>query len=255
LQGKLSHQEFPGYNLFGDIANNKFFLNCPGEIEIWTNEYYYLNFINPELNETITLKATIYYTDMSSFSVNILTLGAVSNYAMHRFPCSVDALGLNIHNPHLDIYKYELWVEHADNTVLCAKKTFRLIEKPLFVKEFVFLNKYGAFENFHTSGKSSEKLITEKTISKHQLAYNYTKQDREFIERLESAYIEIESSTGFITQAQSKYYSQILHSEQVYEIEGGNYVPIIIKENSFDIISESEDLSSIVFSYRKAFDV
>lgn len=256
LNGKLDYGKFPGFDLEQEITEDKIFLNTPGSVEIWKSAHYFLHYYNPLQGiETITIKATIYYTDQSSHTANVL----IDNNSyqigrVFRFPCSIDKLNLESFYPAKEIYKYELWVTHAYTSILCEKKTFLVIEEPMFVKQYAFLNRFGVIENIALVSKTTDKLTTKKILSKYEQQLNYAAADAQLSAEIDEAYNETEVSSGSITKDQAINFQDVLTSEHFFEIENDEYIPCIINEDSFEIITDSEDISIIKFSYRRAFD-
>lgn len=256
LKGKVDFLEYPGFDFVQDISNNKPFLNSDGEIEMWESKNYFLYLYNPHTStEVVQYNVKIFYTDLTTHetTVNILNFDPTIK-TIFGTPCSMDVLGLNSFNPDKEIYRYDLEMFHADDSQLCQKKTFRVIDRPMFVREFCFMNKFGVPEFFHTSSKSTTKLIIKKDVSKKELPIGYTASDKQYTEKLESAHNEIENTSGAIPAEQALAFQNALVSEGFWELVNGLYIPCIIKDGSFDIIQDSEDISTIKFSYRRAFD-
>ncbi|MDF1547100.1 MAG: hypothetical protein P1P88_04725 [Bacteroidales bacterium] len=256
LKGKLNFADYVGYDFVQRITEDKNFLLSLIDAELWDDAHYFLHFYNPLADdEQINIKCKIYYTDVTDYTTVLFTYAFNYLYPrIYQFPASINSLGLNSFNPGKEIYKYEIWIEHADTSILCAKKTFKVIDKPMFVKEFAFLNKYGVIEIFNAISKSSLKLQTKKTITKRELDVNYSKSDKQYGYTVDESFNEFEMSSGNISKDQAEAFQDVLNTTEFYEIVDGDYIACIINEDNFDIIPENEDIVSIQFTYRRAFD-
>lgn len=134
-----------------------------------------------------------------------------------------------------------------DFSIICNNFTFKIIAPPMFVKEFMFLNKYGAWEIFHLVSKENIDLQLEKTIVK--LADNQTSDA--YIE----AYNKFKMSTGSLSKADALELQYMIMSEALYEIKDNTYTKLIIEPGTIPIIEDSADITSEEFSYRKSTDL
>lgn len=258
LNGKIDYEKFPGYSLVDDIQDNQIFLNTSGEIELWTDAMHFLHFFNPLATaETFYLKVKVYYTDLTNNENTIAgSAHTPDNGLITRFPCSLEMLAewdATLVDADKTPYKYDVWIEHADESVLCSK-TFRLIDKPMFYKEFAYLNKFGVIEFLNLATKATRKLVNKKNVSKYQPALDYAVEDPQLGVELDESYNQFEVTSGNITQEQALAFEYVLDSNIFYEIVNGDYIPCTIDEGTFEIIPESDDIVSVKFTYRRAFD-
>jgi len=130
---------------------------------------------------------------------------------------------------------------------ICNSFTFKMIAPPMFVKEFLFLNKFGAWEIFHLVSKENIDLQLDKVIVK--LA------DNQFSDAYIEAYNKYKTSTGSLTRADALELQYMLMSEALYEIKDDTYTKLIIEPGSIPIIEDSADITSEEFSYRKSTDL
>ncbi len=253
LKGKIPFLKFPDFDI--DVFSNtdKNFLNwIDYNIYLFSNANFFLHYFFNKTPQNIHLRAKIFYTDHSSEYQNIFTISAQSNSILH-FPCSEEKLSLNQYSPSKEIYKYQLALVDDSNNAKTNWISFFLIDKPLYVREFAFVNNFGVFEFFYTKTKRTEKLTTKRKEYKKNLPINYKSSDAEIESILEEAYNIFEIETGSITEKESLNISNMLISEFLYEIVDNKYIRCQLIDGSSEIIPE-DDVFSVKFSYRYAFD-
>jgi len=221
------------------------FMNSLTEIELWSGAHYWLNFINskPEA-ETCVVKARIHYTDQSFEAIPILSIVTKDNHTLYSFAASIEKLNLDYVNPDKDIYKYEIWVEHANGSTLCDAITFNVINKPMYVKEFAFLNKFGAMDYFHAVTRDNVSMVLEKTIVK--------KANGSVNDIITDAFPSYKATTGYMKASDALEIQYFLKSDEFYEIVDNNPLKCIIEPATFQILEDSSSISEITFSYRRA---
>lgn len=256
LGGKIDFEKYPDFNIITEISTNKIFLNNNKHIELWKDANYFLHFMNPKsVDETQQVRCKIYYTDLSTHEITIFSNTHSANKGfVYLFPCSISALNLGSYNQDKEIFKYEIWVEHADNSTLCDKVVFYVIEKPMFFKEFAFVNEFGIYEFINLSCRITRNLNTKKKVHKKNVSIGYTSDASEYFVELDSAHNDFEIETGGIDKKLAIGLEYMLLSGNFFEIENVRYIPCIIDDGKFEIVPESEDIVSIKFSYRRAFD-
>jgi hypothetical protein len=247
MRGKINLVDNPNYDLVADIAANKIFLNSFKKIEIFKGANCLLNFLSTGA-ETYTVKAKIYYTDQTNTTENIFSIGTPAGfYKINSFHASITKMNLESYNPTKEIYKYEVWVTDSQAAIVCNPVTFKVIAKPIYSKEFAYVNKFGVIEIYQAISKEDISLELDKVIT--QLS------DSSISDAFINAHNKFKVSTGSLNRANALEMQQMIMSEGLYEIINSTYVKCIIEAGSFNIVDESADICSIDFTYRLNFDL
>lgn len=128
---------------------------------------------------------------------------------------------------------------------------------------FWFKNSYGVFELMWVHGLAKHNIETEReTLEKYYAGGYTTYAERRVLEDRDTWYKEeVDLSTGVIDtneQADFNAYKQwiveFLNSEDVYEIIGGKFYPIVITSKNYNLGSVWDNVLNVPFKYRYAYD-
>jgi len=254
LSGKIPFAKYPDFDIIDFSGADKNYLTWINyQVFLWVNSYFLLNYFFTATSQTVHLRAKLYYTDRTDEEVNVKSIAANINNIL-QFPCSVEKLNLTQHSPTKTIYKYQLALVDGSDVAFTKWMTFILTEKPLYARQFLFLNGFGVWENFNTKGKRSEKLKSKRTITNKELSVNYVHTDSELISEVEESYSLFDIETGSVTKMEAENFTNMMLSNELYEIVDDEYLRCYIITGSVEIVPEDLDLFSIKFSYRYAFN-
>ncbi len=255
FRGKIPFTKFPEFDLITFSSGEKNFLSwIDFNIYLWTNTHFYLNYFlrDSPIYDTY-LHAIIYYTDRTSEEVSIPTV-QFGGGSIFQLPCSVKDLNLTQYSPSKTIFKYQLALVIGTSAVMTKWMTFFLIDKPLYARQFTFLNSFGVWEFFQTKGKQTEKLKTKRSEYKRDITIGYAASDAEIVSDIEESSNLFELETGSITKMEAQNLSNMFDSPFLFEIIDDKYIRCQLVAGTTDIVPEDEDLFSVKFSYRYAFD-
>lgn len=254
LNGKLDYNKYPGYSILDDVRDNLIWLNSQHLSDYWDGQEQFLYFFNQVEKSLMKVKAKGYFTDLSEW---FMTFDYIDNRSEQAIYHCIPVRGIysDLAQAQKEMYKFEVWIEHEiyGTGTYTVNKVFNVIDKPMHVRQYAFLNKFGLLETFSAVSVSDLKLKTNKTIARHYLKTGYVVSDLEYSQKLLDAYNEIEMSTGSLGKELALDIQNALLSEVFYEIQDNQYLPCIIDGGTFDIVPESEDIVSIKFSYRRAY--
>jgi len=264
LDGKLPVNLFPGAGFHQYVIVNKCFLYTgPQTRETWASAREYLYYFNPLVSPillppfNLQLRVNIYYTDGTDQEETIDTYLSPVRNQVYIIPVGHDYMALDSFNPSKTIHHYNVEVHLCKGSTfdyLVARPiTFNLVPAPRFKREFLFRNRYGAFQTLLTTGKQSNDYKTTRQEYQRELQDDYTMQDAE----IKSLVTETEDiytcSTGFKSMDEVRELKQCLETENFFLLHDVDYVRCRVVAGSFKISNENNDLFFIEFDYKFAF--
>jgi hypothetical protein len=152
-----------------------------------------------------------------------------------------------------DCFKYEVYLAEIFVNSLPVIKSeiieFTVKPKPLFAKQFLYRNNFGAYETL-IAEKVQNKFEIETQIYEKDLEYDYQLPDGEMVVITENAYNKYTVRTGTMTKAAADHLCEMLSNNEVYIIGKLQFVPIIIEKGSVELSDEADDIFMVKFDYR-----
>jgi hypothetical protein len=254
INGKMDPVVFVSHTWLSDLNSNKDYLHEIQSKKIWKTGQQLLYFLNTEAGTNdVDLKATIYYTDSTSEEQTVRTFTGASQYDVLIMPAGYTQLSIGSYNTSKTVYKYELsvWIS---TTQKGKKVEFILENKPWWAKDFAFLNRFGVFEIFPCTGKYESTINYEKKQGKKHLPYNYTKTQRQSVQRTNSKQKEYTVNTGLMTLEEAEHFEQYDHD--LAFVEGKNsWIPIIITSKSINPVNQDEDMHNVELTYKLSHEI
>lgn len=239
---------FEGYALKGyrnditlsEYATEHYLNDMHTEITTWENAIHWLNYLHA-INDSgdVFVNIRIFYKDRSTDEQILYTISGVQ-YKIHHIPAGVSQINLsNIADISKTVYKYQLYLtQHGLQR--SEIQTIYLDKKPLHAEQFVYINSYGLPEVINTKGTLDTKVATERETVK----INDTNETR-LIEANEKYTVR----TGYRKNEEIQALKYALSAKEVWWLKDAEYVKIIPDDGSFELISESESISNLEFSF------
>ncbi len=246
LFGGLSEQEFAKQYFFESyLDNQKPFLTWqPRSIPVTADQHAYLHFVaNNPAHSTLTLRATVHYTDSTSTAVTVKTVNNAKPFEVYRFPAGVGQLALASFNPAKAIQSYDLQLMSGSSEA-SEKRTFRVHSGKKHYKKLLFLNSLGGWDTLLCFGRGKKSLRTsEETISRDlPVGFDYSDREEETVSKSGTltGQLVIANLNGY----QREHLIDLAISEKVYEQTESGYLPVQVKFD-FDPADDFENLDEI----------
>lgn len=246
LYGGLSVQEFAKGTFFDSYLDTiKPFLTwSPTTQPIASDQHSYLHFVvvNP-VYSSITLKATVRYSDNTSFTADVKSISPVKPFELIRFPAGVQQLGLQAINPSKIIIGYDLQV-FSGELDLSQKRTYEVFGVKRHYRKLLYLNSLGGWDHILCFGRGKQSLRTQEETISRDLPVGYSYSDREEETVSKSGRLTGQLIIATLNGYQRKHLIDLAISEKVFEQTATGYLPVKV-EMDFDPEDDFENLDEI----------
>lgn len=246
LYGGLSDQEFAKQTFFDSYLDTvKPFLTwSPTTQPIAADQHSYLHFVvvNPVFS-SLTLKATVRYSDNTSVSADVKSISPVKNFELVRFPAGVQQLALQSLNPSKVIVSYDLQL-FSGTTALSQKRTYEVYGVKRHYRKLLYLNSLGGWDHILCFGRGKQSLRTQEETISRDLPVGYSYSDREEETVSKSGRLTGQLIIATLNGYQRKHLIDLAISEKVYEQTATGYLPVKV-EMDFDPEDDFENLDEI----------
>jgi len=246
LYGGLSEQEFAKQTFFDSYLDTvKPFLTwSPTTQPIASDQHSYLHFVvvNPVFS-SLTLKATVRYSDNTSVTADVKSISPVKNFELVRFPAGVQQLALQALNPTKIIVGYDLQL-FSGTTELSEKRTYEVYGVKRHYRKLLYLNSLGGWDHILCFGRGKQSLRTQEETISRDLPVGYSYSDREEETVSKSGMLTGELIIATLNGYQRKHLIDLAISEKVYEQTATGYLPVKVKMD-FDPEDDFENLDEI----------
>src|SRR5690606_36829623 len=203
-----------------------------------------LHFVaNNPAHSTLTLRATVHYSDSTSTTVTVKTVNNAKPFEVYRFPAGMGQLALARFNPAKSIQSYDLQLISGSNEA-SEKRTFRVHSGKKHYKKLLFLNSLGGWDTLLCFGRGKKTLRTsEETISRDlPVGFDYSDREEETVSKSGTltGQLVIANLNGY----QREHLIDLAISEKVYEQTESGYLPVQVKFD-FDPADDFENLDEI----------
>ena len=244
-------QQVVGYDLSDYLLS--FLTNQPNEKNISIEQPEYLYFFNKALTGDKRLYVQVYWDDGTDTSHSVATITFAPN-ELWVLPCSWADLGITngSHSPtkwkvSLATYNFSGFLSYYSNI-----QTF-ILDNQCDGRYLIFQNNRGGMDTVRIK---EDKTIQNLKIEKENLQRIWRKDSFAATEVYRKSTTEIfKVQSGIINTEHAKWFAEIFESKYVWEIDPlGIYIPILINNDSVQIIDSSTDLQNIIFEYQHAID-
>lgn len=246
LYGGLSDQEFAKQTFFDSYLDTvKPFLTwSPTTQPIAADQHSYLHFVvvNPVFS-SLTLKATVRYSDNTSVTADVKSISPVKNFEVVRFPAGVIQLGLQDLNPSKIIVGYDLQL-FSGTTELSEKRTYEVYGVKRHYRKLLYLNSLGGWDHILCFGRGKQSLRTQEETISRDLPVGYSYSDREEETVSKSGRLTGQLVIATLNGYQRKHLIDLAISEKVFEQTATGYLPVKV-EMDFDPEDDFENLDEI----------
>jgi len=146
------------------------------------------------------------------------------------------------------VSKFEVWVEDDDENVVMEANTYYMdYTYQKFARWWVAKNSFGVYECFRTTGLTEKGIDTEKTFINVDLPDYYVQTDRKRKQSSCKKSFNLTVNSGPLNYSDSKQFTELLESKDVYLLVEGNAIPVEIEEGSFTIKTDADNLTNYKF--------
>ena len=222
---------------------------------------YYSEGANPDIpNNKILLANDYYYVNANGFfCIPFINDGTYSNVIIDGTPYSL--------TPSTDIatklqYVWFNLIQFNDTTTVQFGGNTITLQKQEECKhtpmDLIFLNKYGAWEIFTFYKTRKESLSISKESFKNNFVsngtYDHTKHTYQNYNKNGREGLKLNS--GFLPETYNETVRQLLLSEHVFLVNGGNQIPVVVETSSYEWKTRLIDkLINHEITFKYAFDV
>jgi hypothetical protein len=254
IKGNLPFDKFPGHDFYGDLQlSGAFLTNKTQPIETFKEAQQFLTWINT--GSTIDTLAVVVrcYRKASPASPMVMVRDwfyDVDNKDVIVCPAGYNQLYVQTTG---DCFKYEVYLaEVFDDSPPVIKSEvieFTVLPKPLFAKQFLYRNNFGAYETL-IAEKVQNKFEIETQIYEKDLEYDYQLPSGEMVVITENAHNKYTVRTGTMNKVAADHLCEMLSNNEVYITGNLQFIPIIIEKGSVELSDEADDLFMVKFDYR-----
>ena len=250
LLGGLNRIEFATDNFFENyLPNTKpFYTWEPTTRQVYTDTQHYLHFmVNGFSLSAVELWARCYYDDNTSVSQQVANvISSPNRFEVYRLPAGFGQLDLGSINAAKTMTKYELWVEDGAGNVISEVRTFELVERPTWAREFIYLNSVGGWNTLIAEGeiKESAEVVATELRQRLESGYRTTESEINVVRKVAQRRRRVRG--GYIANGLAEYLIDFAMAIRVYAIEDGRFVPVRIDYNP-ELVNEVDGYVTIDF--------
>jgi len=235
------------------VTRNKFLTNSPRIKRTCASASERLFFTVHDSGDTsLKLMTKFYFADGTDQTVMIETETSVTNYTVYEVITSPDLI-LDSADPMKTVEKYDVWLTNQADTVISEVFTYLMDNNDYDnARYFLFANAFKMIEGARFIGDSkTTSKIDQLTLNRH-LAKGFGVKDRSVLKEHVSESVYREVSAEWFSLAELNWLREIALSKEVYEILGGQAVPVEIISNSLGIEDDAANLTPFSIKYKYA---
>lgn len=257
LKGGLPFEMFQTYGLTAPIQISRKRSASPHSKIVTTSqqEYIYLfsYFSIFDTTTPVVVNANIYYTDGTNTTITCFE-EIFENYKEYIIPAGHDALNLASVNPSKNITKWEIEVISSEYGAMIPTQTYTLPIRCSYNElYFLFENSLNGFDTLRTTTNPVVGFQVSKEEFQKTIAYDYAAANGERTIHNLHATKRVKLSTGWVDFKFIKYLQEFLTSERIYQIDG-QFLPVQLIGNSFQLYKNDEQLFALEFEYEYLFE-
>lgn len=260
MVGGISHLQQAIYNrqassYWEKLGYNQYFLTWSPKTKLidryTTEKLFYL--VRDEIS-SLVLKIEINYNNSTSQTIiSKVTVVSPVNKGIYEIACSPNVLQLSGYDTGT-IDSYRVWMEDENADRISEIRTFNMdYQYHENVREFLFQNSLGGFDTLRITGDVEDNLEYERTSISKVLGAAFTEMDHQIAAGSVSEQKVYKANTGWISKEDASWIRDFLLSRQVYQINKGKLVPILITSAQAKLFVDREDIFSIDFEYQRAY--
>lgn len=256
LLGGLTKQDFADNDFYLDhLLVNKNFLTWHDTQKIVQKEQKeYLYFFQYDAFTSLNLRVMFTYTDNTTGTFTVLTLGVATQYDTIRMPAGYDQLSLDSFATK-EVKKYKVWLTNSAGTTVSEEREY-IIETECRMDEryFIFGNSQGGVDTLRTYGDHVSSIDIDYELSEKILPSGYALEDGEIVKTAIAYGDKFEVSTGYLISREYKeYLKELLITGNVFEITDGKLMPVVIETKKDELFKQSDNLYRLRFEYNYGY--
>ncbi|GAB3790190.1 hypothetical protein GCM10028818_59950 [Spirosoma horti] len=263
IKAGLTEEDFAGWgDAFFDqyLTENRSFLTAqPDGKVIGSTQEEYLYFLANQKPTPASLirRVEVMFEDNSIQTLDKGSLTGVSLYQVVCMPVGPKALGLDTLGKR--VISYKVWLSNENKQRLSEVRSFRI--DPRFRQQerlILFSNSRGGWDTLRLVGEGSETLKTSRTSAEVERPLGAVADFPEIRVVNLVGEREISVSTGWIERNAKqtlRYLDELLLSEELYVVTDKGHFPIELVTNSLLDSSDSADLISRTFTFKRTTPV
>ena len=269
LQVLLSGKSFINGNknllqIIGDGAGvQRKFLTCQPQARKTSKStqqylFYYHNENGISTGATsFSMRVTMLLNDDSTI-VKVVTPITLTHGQVAIFPVGYTQLNLGQYAPankKITSYDVRLVLTSDSSKVISNVFTYQIDTRCLIrKKDFLFLNSLGGLDTM-TAIDTQEIISNVQTeIAQRMLPYQYNTHDGEYYNFFKLSSLAMKCISDLLTYDERLYLQEFFLSTNVYEITSTDFVPVILTDGDLSLHKARNDLQSVPFAFRYAFD-
>lgn len=198
--------------------------------------------------------ATMYFTDGTT-QEGTKTIASASQYEIYEIPCGYAELGLGTYETGgkvCDYYTVHVEV-HSNGLVVSETKRFNLEDTSDYDRYFVFRNSLGGYDTIRATGEKNSEVKISAETGIYNDASEFTAGARERLKIVSESQDIHTVDLGYTDDyEEAMWRTELLISEDVYELVNSALVPIVITTDSIAKYSDFAPLYSAPIEYTYA---
>jgi len=272
FNGVYQHQDTQGFTDYElGSSSKKFLTNFPSteKIKIKTTESFILSGIDKNTSSDTYIQVV---TKNSSGST-IDTFKIEATNANKRYDFGVGCLNFaNIVSGDMNVgntgtlllsgnpiigataQTYEVTVADGGVGTMSETLTFEIDRKSHdYSTRFHWLNRLGGFDSWTFDGAYSRGQNQSKALYEKNLDYSFNIYDSETGVNAVESKNTFASYSGLLSENKRKWLEELYTSPEVYVVEGGNYVPILITDTQVKTVDDDKKLFQVKINFSYAY--
>ena len=258
INARLSFVDFADTNFVSWLISFKNYLSYQNIIvytRLQTPQYLY--YFHSKRDDNVYIKYTVFFDDYTNSSVNS------SDIAIENYQCAIIPVGYSIVADLVTIpadgkiYKYEVSVYDSNDVIIAKKMTYFVEENQHDQVDFLFENSFSVFETLICTGNLEKNLSVENKLYQKHLKRDYNALDGQYISNPGIAFNTFTCHTGFKEKSEIDNIENLLNAKDFYMVDYDNsrYIPCRLLSSEIEISNSKENLYSLRFEYRYAYDI
>lgn len=265
FNGVYQHKDTQGFTAFElGTSTKKFLTNFPSseDIKIKTSESYFLSGIDLNTSSDTHIEVLTMRSRTPASFIDVYKIEATNANTRYDFGVgcsnfanlvSGDMDSLNVGTLPIitsEVIAYTVWVYDIGVGTMSETMTFEIDRKAHdYSTRFHWLNRLGGFDSWTFDGASSRGQNQSKALYEQNLDYSFNIYDSETgINAIESKNT-FSSYSGLLSGNKRKWLEELYTSPEVYVVEDGAYVPILITDSQVKTIDDDKNLIQVKINY------
>lgn len=263
MRGGLKFMDWPENDFYSTWlpANKRFLTWKSGTRKVATDQQEFLSFLNHSATSTtLTLKVKMNYTDGTNSTATGQEETGTIEKEIFIFPVGYTQLDIDtLKTAGKTVESYEVYIDDQAGVTISETVVF-WVDNTVYANKRVFYyeNSLGGIDSLVCTGKREDnisvmRLSTERILEDYWDADNVV--DYGNYENYENTYsFEYAISSGYKSKKQAVTEMIELLISPVIKEDTGEWMPVILKKDTFKLYKDEEDAFFVQFDYAQAFE-